>query len=1003
MKSRRIIGGASVVALALAGLSLPAVAADEEYELTYEAINQSTIKAVYVSSEATYENPGTIDSTLDGNNETFWHSDWKAGAPAPHELIYDLGKNTTNVGRISLTPRQDNLSGHARVINVYTSSDPKCSAKNTTLNAKWDKRLEEKGISYNEDRTTIHVDFEQTTAHCVRISFLKSWTSSGNEIDHRGMEFTDSSLAEFNVSIVTGKQPKTKEEARPPVEKVIPNNIFKAGIDVTSVDRKTWKTPSDTPAWPYLDKDGSFHYVHAAALYKKNDPRHWQFYKGQNMDHMFYDGELNNSGTNANTTVICNNSVTGKESTYSPNHNDPNASHSEKNYCDLINVWVDPDTGDWYGLVHNEFTPSPFGDGYHYDGIDYAVSKDQGKSWTIEDHVITSPYSTERNDTTEFPHQTYHYGDGDPRLYVDYASGYFYVFYGSRILNKPPYAAWVAFHEHVARAPISEKMAKGSWQKWYNGQWSEPGIKGKESNILPVTEENPNGYTPIGKEYNPKTQGYVQNQFQTDQIPKTSPLFVMDISYNAYLGLYIGQPQNPDQSGNASQEFYATDNLATQKWIKIGDTGEKYKSASWYRWFLDTANKTNSAIVGKDFRGYCSFGCAKPLYSGNRLINRAEWNTSLLNLTVDAENPYKPVESDISYTITNGQGNTLKDQTTNTEAWTFKYLDDGSYMILNKDGKALGVDSSSDAGRAWTTKPTLLDVKKEDVGQQWFIVPTTDKTSGERNGKFRLINRYSGHALGFNDATIIITPQRSWDGDAKLSGLGAEKEQIITLTAAGEKPKTGNEDLKKIEKLEADKAELEKKLDQATKDKEVALTKKKEAEDAAQKAKESLTKINDELAKLQKEYEKAIDGKEALKTKIDTLNKQRQTLENQINTAKSELAKLTKENEKIQSELDKAKTELEKLKKQLEEGKKAPKENPQPGPKPVDPTPVPPGEDPSPQVKDVPQDKVDTKITADTKAESKGLAKTGLSLGIITVLAALCIIGGTTAIRRRNN
>ncbi|ADH91794.1 sialidase family protein [Arcanobacterium haemolyticum] len=71
--------------------------------------------------------------------------------------------------------------------------------------------------------------------------------------------------------------------------------------------------------------------------------------------------------------------------------------------------------------------------------------------------------------------------------------------------------------------------------------------------------------------------------------------------------------------------------------------------------------------------------------------------------------------------------------------------------------------------------------------------------------------------------------------------------------------------------------------------------------------------------------------------------------------------------------------------------------------RPVDPTPVPPGEDPSPQVKDVPQDKVDTKITADTKAESKGLAKTGLSLGIITVLAALCIIGGTTATRRRHD
>ncbi|MFD0078886.1 hypothetical protein ACFVIY_41710 [Streptomyces sp. NPDC127166] len=134
--------------------------------------------------------------------------------------------------------------------------------------------------------------------------------------------------------------------------------------------------------------------------------------------------------------------------------------YAQKNYCDLAGVWVGPDTGDWYGLVHNEFTPQPFGDGLHFDAIDYAVSKDQGRTWSIKDHVITSPCSTTRGDTSAFPQQTYDYGDGDQRLFVDTASGYFYAFYGSRIVNKG--GGWGAFYGHVARAPIAGKMAPSS-------------------------------------------------------------------------------------------------------------------------------------------------------------------------------------------------------------------------------------------------------------------------------------------------------------------------------------------------------------------------------------------------------------------------------------------------------------------------------------------------------------------------------------------------------------
>ncbi len=156
---------------------------------------------------------------------------------------------------------------------------------------------------------------------------------------------------------------------------------------------------------------------------------------------------------NNDTTWRCDNSPTGVRSTRAPS----TGSYAHRNYCDLAGVWVDPDTGDWYGLVHNEFTPQPFGDGVHFDGIDYAVSRDRGRTWTIRDHVITSPYSTERGDTAAFPQQTYHYGTGDPRLFVDTGSGYFYVFYGSRIVNKG--GGWAAFHGHVARAPIS-----GRWR-----------------------------------------------------------------------------------------------------------------------------------------------------------------------------------------------------------------------------------------------------------------------------------------------------------------------------------------------------------------------------------------------------------------------------------------------------------------------------------------------------------------------------------------------------------
>ncbi|MFG2825448.1 RICIN domain-containing protein [Kitasatospora sp. NPDC048365] len=556
----------------------------------------------------------------------------------------------------------------------------------------------------------------------------------------------------------------------------------------------TYGHPTDTPAVPYIDKDGTFWFQQSAALYGTNDVRYWDFFSGTDFDTASrnatvsnYVNPANSSDRNNDTTWRCNNSPTGLEATNAP----AGSGYAHKNYCDLSGVWIDPDTGDWYGLVHNEFTPQPFGDGLHYDAIDYAVSTDQGRTWKIKDHVITSPYSTKRGDTAAFPNQTYYYGDGDQRLFVDAASGYFYVFYGSRVVDKS--GGWKAFHEHVARAPISGKMAPGSWQKWYNGAWTEAGVGGRESNMVPVDGSSTTGYTPASGEYNPANTGTSDQQVAAGKMPPTSPLFVMDITYNAYLGLYIGEPQAVDQSGNAPQKYYATDDLASQKWYPIGDSGS-YHTASWYRWFLDSANRTSSTIVGKTFRSYCAFGC-----SGGA-------SGQYVNLTIDSSAPAAaPVDLSRSYRIASGGGRVLaqvsgSSATTSAaaatgsalEQWTFAANGDGSYRITNgSTGQLLGVPATGTAGRAWGAKPTVTAAGQggPSVGQQWFVIANSS------GGTFRLVNRYSGLVLGLSSDSARLaetTPVRSWtDSSGTAVGGGrAAAEQTLTLTPVGSAPET---------------------------------------------------------------------------------------------------------------------------------------------------------------------------------------------------------------------
>ena len=46
----------------------------------------------------------------------------------------------------------------------------------------------------------------------------------------------------------------------------------------------SYGNPTDTPAEPYVDKDGTFYFQQSAALYGASDPRYWDFFTGTNLD-----------------------------------------------------------------------------------------------------------------------------------------------------------------------------------------------------------------------------------------------------------------------------------------------------------------------------------------------------------------------------------------------------------------------------------------------------------------------------------------------------------------------------------------------------------------------------------------------------------------------------------------------------------------------------------------------------------------------------------------------
>lgn len=236
--------------------------------------------------------------------------------------------------------------------------------------------------------------------------------------------------------------------------------------------------------------------------------------------------------------------------TYDTSFNHPNG---DDKYW-LSGLWSDGTT--WYATVHTEFhyLPKTFD---YFRRISLATSTDQGLTWHNQGDIITSDNSYNQSDYPGYPNSYYiHFGDGDQKLYVDTASGYFYLYYMMAWTNTDTGYRYQSMR--VARCPISAKMAPGCWHKWYNNTWDSDARGGHDSDIFPNTDN-------------------------------------AVVFFDTYLQKYVA-------IGNGTTGFIATaTNLATQNWTPR----ETFAPGrmQWYNWPLDFATGDRMTL-GQSFRLY---------------------------------------------------------------------------------------------------------------------------------------------------------------------------------------------------------------------------------------------------------------------------------------------------------------------------------------------------------------------------------------------------------------
>lgn len=552
---------------------------------------------------------------------------------------------------------------------------------------------------------------------------------------------------------------------------------------------------NDSPGFSFIDETGTYFYHDTLSQYNEYNPNNadhaWRFFSEKNYqgaDELFKNNSRNydeikwiyDQATVQNTVPLCTNTPLMRR--IQPQ----GTGYNYINYCGLMDVWVDPDSGDWYGLLHDEI----FGLTPRYDAIELVKSTDKGVNWAVTDVIQTSQYGM-KDSRDEALGQTYNYGGGDPRLFVDYASGYFYIFYTSRVQNLSGWTGFSSFmQEHVMRAPISGKMSPASWRKFHNGRWEEfntddysLGNAGATSNIVSV-DVSANGY--FSPEYDPVAMVGTASELVAQGKLVNSPLRVANVAWNSYLGKYIATPEPSSGVGNGEKaplEFYVTESLSSQKWAKLV-TLNNYVTRSWYRFMMDPQVQTlSNFIVGKTTRTYCYIECQQygaeyidVTFQKTDPDNQARIEEKLLR---NRDGEVLTADSRFNLTVKHGQDD-------GDLSWGLVNRQDGYYHVVaypagNMEQKRyLGITEPGGVNdsRRWGAEVGLvadpcLGAETSDtcLNSQWVKVSTVQSRNDgreQRDGSYRLVNRFSGLTLSFDSSQalnhqVTVSPFRSWD------------------------------------------------------------------------------------------------------------------------------------------------------------------------------------------------------------------------------------------------
>jgi hypothetical protein len=133
---------------------------------------KAVLKFVRVDSEETAGENGAGANAVDGNPDTFWHTQWQDNTPeCPHEIVIELVPATTIKGFTYLPRQDDNDHGWIKGYEFYTSNDGQNFGKPVAQG------------EFESSKDLKSVNFAPTTCRFIKLKALseingEAWTSA---------------------------------------------------------------------------------------------------------------------------------------------------------------------------------------------------------------------------------------------------------------------------------------------------------------------------------------------------------------------------------------------------------------------------------------------------------------------------------------------------------------------------------------------------------------------------------------------------------------------------------------------------------------------------------------------------------------------------------------------------------------------------------------------------------------------------------------------------------